>query len=61
MMAEPVEVEAFDPRAGTEADWRAMNTLQNRVWAERWPDDPPRPLTVLTVYKDRDRLEATLP
>src|SRR5262249_52375932 len=38
------EVEPFDPQTAGEADWRQINAIQNRILADLWPDDPPRPL-----------------
>lgn len=34
----------FDPIHATEAEYVALNKFQNRIRAERWPEDPSRPL-----------------
>ncbi|MFQ5796782.1 MAG: GNAT family N-acetyltransferase [Candidatus Bipolaricaulia bacterium] len=32
----------FDPHKASESEWVVLNTFQNRMRAEQWPDDPPR-------------------
>jgi mycothiol synthase len=44
MLTIETAVEEFDAQTATEAEWQALNTFQNRLLAERLPDDPPRPL-----------------
>src|SRR4051812_27778013 len=34
----------FDPTTATDSDWVALNTFNNIVRAEEWPDDLPHPV-----------------
>ncbi len=36
-----MQIQAFDPSTATDTDWTALNTFENQMQAEMWPDDPP--------------------
>lgn len=40
----PIRVEPIDVRRANEAAYAALNTFENQMRAERWPDDPPESL-----------------
>ncbi len=52
-MSNAVSIHPFDPQSATEAEWIALNALQNAIRAERLPDDPP-----LTVDQTRQEAQA---
>ena len=39
------EIKSVDPRTASDADLAAANVIQNKIRAERLPDDPPIPLS----------------
>ncbi len=43
-MTTALKIKLFDIRNATQAEYRAANELQNRIRAERLPDDPPIPV-----------------
>ena len=51
MVTPGLEIRAFDVDIMTDAEWVALNTFENRMKAESWPDDPPTKLerTILDV------------
>lgn len=44
MTTEPMPIRLFDLAAARDSDYAALNTFENRMRAERLPDDPPIPL-----------------
>ena len=51
MVTSGLEIRAFDVDIMTDAERVALNTFENRMKAESWPDDPPTKLerTILDV------------
>ena len=51
LVTQGLEVRAFDVVNVSDAEWVALNTFENRMKAESWPDDPPTKLerTVLNL------------
>ncbi|HMA37430.1 MAG TPA: GNAT family N-acetyltransferase, partial [Chloroflexia bacterium] len=54
MLATEAPLAVFDLQQAGEAQWQALNSFQNRLQAEQWPEDSPRPLT-MTIAEFRDR------
>src|SRR6478672_13875397 len=48
-----VEIRRLDPQTAPDAEWRALNTLNNILEAEFFPDDPPEKLET-TIKNVRD-------
>lgn len=38
------QIQLFDPHSASEPEWAALNALNNRIRAERFPNDPPLPV-----------------
>ncbi|MFN8484599.1 MAG: GNAT family N-acetyltransferase [Anaerolineae bacterium] len=53
-----MHLKVFDPHAASDAEWAALNEFENRMLAETFPDDPPRPLA-LTI-REQTRTPAIL-
>ena len=53
-----MQLRVFDPRVASDAEWAALNEFENRMLAEAFPDDPPRPLA-LTI-REQTRTPAIL-
>jgi GNAT superfamily N-acetyltransferase len=48
-----VEIRRLDPQTATDAEWRALNTLNNILEAEFFPEDPPQKLeTTMSHVRD---------
>ena len=41
MSINTLQPEIFEARRANEAVWAALNTFENRLRLEEWPDDPP--------------------
>ncbi len=41
-MSEAIEIKVFDPQKASESEFAALNTFNNRIRAEGWPEDPPK-------------------
>ena len=52
-MSETASIHPFDPQSVSDAEWGALNALENAIRAERWPEDPPR-----TVEETRREIES---
>lgn len=52
-MNDTASIHPFDPQSVTDAEWTALNALENAIRAERWPEDPPR-----TVEETRREIES---
>ena len=53
-----MQIRVLDPTTATDVEWAALNEFENRMLAEAFPDDPPRPLA-LTI-REQTRTPAIL-